>query len=52
MNVKNIYVVPFYQDDPQNKPNSLIADMDKIIDTVLFALEGKQIQPVLIEKKE
>ncbi|MCM8900794.1 dipicolinate synthase subunit B [Caldicoprobacter algeriensis] len=52
MNVKNVYLVPFYQDDPVNKPNSLIADMDKIIDTVLLALEGKQIQPVLIEKKE
>ncbi|MDN5277159.1 MAG: dipicolinate synthase subunit [Clostridiales bacterium] len=52
MNVKNIYLVPFYQDDPVNKPNSLIADMDKIIDTVLLALEGKQIQPVLLEKKE
>ncbi|MBM7581469.1 dipicolinate synthase subunit B [Caldicoprobacter guelmensis] len=52
MNIKNIYLVPFYQDDPYNKPNSLIADMDKIIDTILLALEGKQIQPVLLEKKE
>lgn len=52
INVKNIYLVPFFQDDPVYKTNSLIADMDKIVDTVLLALEGKQIQPVIIEKKE
>ena len=49
-NVKNIYLVPFYQDDPVAKTNSMVADMDRIIDTVLLALEGKQIQPVVIEK--
>ena len=50
INVKNIYLVPFYQDDPVAKTNSMVADMDRIIDTVLLALEGKQIQPVVIEK--
>jgi dipicolinate synthase subunit B len=52
MNVKNVYLVPFFQDDPIYKTNSLIADMDKITDTVLLALEGRQIQPLVVEKKE
>ena len=51
LNAKNIYMVPFGQDNPMTKPNSLIADMNKIVDTILLALEGKQIQPVLITFK-
>ncbi|NLO81843.1 MAG: dipicolinate synthase subunit B [Clostridiales bacterium] len=51
INVKNIYLVPFWQDDPVKKNNSLVADMNKIIDTILSALKGKQIQPVIIEKR-
>lgn len=45
---KNIYFVPFGQDDPYNKPNSLIANMDYLLETVKFALKGKQIQPIII----
>ena len=48
MNTKNIYLVPFSQDDPQRKPNSLVAQMDLIVDTILAALEGRQIQPLLL----
>ena len=48
---KNVYFVPFYQDDPDNKPCSLLADFDKVEDTIENALKGKQIQPVLISKK-
>ncbi|MGB9803579.1 dipicolinate synthase subunit B [Desulfofundulus sp.] len=48
LNTKNIYLVPFGQDNPLEKPNSLKAKMDLIVETVLLALEGKQIQPVLI----
>ncbi|MFZ5633921.1 MAG: dipicolinate synthase subunit B [Bacillota bacterium] len=48
LNTKNIFVVPFGQDNPAGKPNSLKAKMDLIADTILLALEGKQIQPVLI----
>lgn len=44
---KNIYFVPFRQDDPKNKPNSLVAVEHLIPQTLLHALEGKQIQPVL-----
>ncbi|MBE3571628.1 MAG: dipicolinate synthase subunit B [Moorella humiferrea] len=48
MNMKNIYLVPFGQDDPFNKPNSLVASMDLIVDTILVALEGRQLQPLLL----
>ena len=47
LNSKNIYFVPFRQDDCINKPNSLVADMSKIKDTLEAALDGKQLQPVL-----
>lgn len=44
---KNIFIVPFGQDSPHTKANSLIAHMDQIEDTIVMAMEGKQIQPVL-----
>ena len=47
-NVKNIYFVPFGQDNPVKKPNSMIARTDLICKTLEYALEGKQIQPVII----
>lgn len=47
LNSKNIYLVPFGQDDCEKKPNSLVADMTKIIPAAEFALEGKQLQPIL-----
>lgn len=47
INVKNIYFVPFGQDDYQKKPNSLVADMKMVVPTLTMALEGKQIQPVI-----
>ena len=45
---RNIYFVPFYQDDPVKKERSLVADFDLIEDTVSAALEGRQLQPFLI----
>lgn len=45
---KNIYFVPFGQDDPINKPNSLVAKMDLIMETCEAALQGKQLQPMLV----
>lgn len=48
LNMKNIYLVPFGQDDAIKKPNSLVADMKLILPTIQEALKGKQIQPVLI----
>ncbi|WP_425807406.1 dipicolinate synthase subunit B [Desulfitobacterium sp. Sab5] len=46
---KNIYLVPFGQDSPVNKANSLVAHMNLIPDTILAACEGKQIQPLLVD---
>lgn len=44
---KNIYFVPFGQDDAIKKPASLVAKFKLIVPTIEYALEGKQIQPVL-----
>ena len=46
-NYKNIFFVPFRQDDPINKPMSLVARFDLLPATLECALEGKQLQPVL-----
>ena len=45
---KSVYFVPFGQDSPKAKPHSLISDFSLIEKTVECALEGKQIQPLLI----
>lgn len=50
MATKGIYFVPLGQDHPFKKPNSLVADMSLIPETIEAALEGKQRQPVLIER--
>lgn len=47
---KNVYFVPFGQDNPQGKPNSLVARMDLVMETCEAALQGKQLQPMLIER--
>ncbi len=49
MNKKNIYFVPFGQDDYLKKPKSIVAHFDKIQETIKYALKGEQIQPILIE---
>ena len=48
LNRKNYYFVPFGQDDPMKKPCSLVADFTKVLPTVEAALEGRQIQPILL----
>ena len=45
---KHYYFVPFGQDDAQNKPTSMVADFTLIPQTLEAALEGRQIQPILI----
>ncbi len=45
---KNIYFVPYGQDDSLGKPNSLVADMTKIQKTLDNALNKTQIQPVIV----
>ncbi|WP_188454340.1 dipicolinate synthase subunit B [Virgibacillus oceani] len=49
---KFIYFIPYGQDDPFKKPNSLVAKMDHLLDTVESALENKQIQPVIVPFKD
>ncbi len=46
LNRKNVYFVPMSQDDPKNKPSSLVADFGKIGETLAFAVKGRQIEPV------
>ncbi|MCQ6557863.1 dipicolinate synthase subunit B [Paenibacillus mendelii] len=47
---KNVYFVPFGQDNPQQKPNSLVAKMDLVPEACEAALLGQQLQPLLIER--
>ena len=47
LNVRNIYFVPFGQDDPVKKPRSLVADFSQIPRTIAAALSGVQMQPIL-----
>lgn len=49
LNRKHYYFVPFGQDDPEKKPTSLAADFELIGKTVEAALEGKQLQPLLLK---
>ncbi|MEE4569743.1 dipicolinate synthase subunit B [Paenibacillus polymyxa] len=48
---KNIFFVPFGQDNPVKKPNSLVANMELIPEAAYEALQGKQIQPMIVERK-
>lgn len=47
-NTKHLYLVPMAQDDPVRKPNSLVADFERIAPTVEAALEHRQLQPLLL----
>lgn len=48
LNMKNVFFIPFGQDDPYKKPNSLISDFTLIVEAAAAAIEKKQIQPLLI----
>ncbi|MGR6126571.1 dipicolinate synthase subunit B [Paenibacillus sp. S33] len=48
---KNIFFVPFGQDNPVKKPNSLVANMELIPEAAYEALQGKQLQPMIVERK-
>ncbi len=47
MNTRHIYFVPFSQDDPDKKPNSLVSRFELIPNALELALSEKQLQPVL-----
>ena len=46
LNRRNVYFVPMSQDDPERKPNSLVAHFDMLPECVEAALIGRQVQPV------
>lgn len=52
MATKNFFFIPYGQDNPFEKPNSLIAHMGSLMQTVQFALKYEQIQPVIIPYME
>ena len=48
MNTKNVFFVPFRQDDPANKPTSCVARFEMLPASAKAALDGRQIQPILV----
>ncbi len=48
LGMKHIFFVPLQQDDYTGKPNSLVADMERIPEAASAALKGRQLQPVLL----
>ncbi len=49
LNTRHIYFVPYRQDNNKKKETSIVADMDLIIDAAKSALDGKQLQPIMLE---
>ena len=48
LNRKNYFFIPFKQDNPITKPRSLVFDFDYIIRAAEYALENKQIEPIIL----
>ena len=48
INRRNYYFVPFKQDNPITKPRSIVFDPEYIVKTVELALDGEQIEPILL----
>lgn len=48
LNMKHYYFVPFRQDNPITKPRSIVFDPSYLIKTIEYALDGEQIQPILL----
>ena len=48
LNRKNYYFVPFKQDNPITKPRSIVFDPEYIIKTIEYALNGEQIEPIIL----
>lgn len=47
LNYRNVYLVPFRQDDPEKKPRSITADFALIPESVEAALKGEQLRPII-----
>ncbi|MCQ6274147.1 dipicolinate synthase subunit B [Bacillus sp. V3B] len=50
MATKNIYFIPYGQDDPIKKPNSMVARMTMLSETIEEAITGRQLQPIIVER--
>ena len=50
-NSKNVYFVPFRQDNYRDKPNSMVAEFDLLVPALEEALDGRQLQPILLNPK-
>jgi dipicolinate synthase subunit B len=48
INAKNVYFVPLGQDNYKGKPNSMVAHFDLILPTLEEALDGRQLQPIML----
>ena len=48
LNRRHYYFVPFGQDDPESKPRSLVSELSLLPETMEAALEGRQLQPILV----
>ena len=48
LNRKNVYFVPMVQDDPENKPHSLVADFSLLLPSFDFAMQGKQYRKIFL----
>lgn len=46
---KNVYFVPMKQDDPVKKPHSLVADFDRLGESIAASLRGEQLRPLFFE---
>lgn len=49
LNRRHYYFVPMKQDAPTTKPCSIVAEMEQLPETIEAALEGRQIQPLLVQ---
>ena len=52
MNYKNVFFIPMRQDDPKDKPNSIVADFTQLYDSMIIALDNRQIEPVIIQPEK
>jgi dipicolinate synthase subunit B len=49
LGARNVFFVPFRQDNPAGKPTSIDADIEgQLVPTILAAMEGRQVQPLLL----
>lgn len=47
LNYKHYYFIPMTQDNPENKPFSIVCDFERVYESALSALKGEQIQPII-----